>query len=226
MVTLVVDPTRFGGVGLEVMGDDYRHLFRSLRLRVGDRLRVVDGFGSARFSRVEAVDRRRAELSLAGPAPAGEPARRVEVAVAAIRPERAGWAVEKVTEVGAAAIHWFGCERAPRRYGAGQLERFRRIATSAVSQSGRSLVPPVDTLAWRQLLELASELDTALLDPAAAATLAGAGRQLVVVGPEGGLTDDETRALTGLGAIRYKVGETTLRTETAAVVACALSLCQ
>jgi RsmE family RNA methyltransferase len=156
MVTLVVTPEELLGDQVRVEGEAYRHLFRSLRLRLGDRLRVVDGHGAARFARVAGVDRRSATLALEDPAPTGEPSARVELALAAVRPERASWAVEKATEIGVRAIHWFGCERSPRRYGAGQLERFRRVATSAVEQCRRSWVPPVDTLSWEELVALSA----------------------------------------------------------------------
>jgi 16S rRNA (uracil1498-N3)-methyltransferase len=225
MVTLVVAAQSFGGERIAVEGDDYRHLFRALRLRAGDRLRVVDGRGGARFAVVEAIDRRRGLLLLEGPAPSGEPERRVELAVATIRPERAAWAVEKATEVGVVAVHWFGCERAPRRYGEGQLERLRRVAVSAVGQCGRSVVPSVEELPWSALLELASSRAATVLDPTGErAAPAGGGAVLLIVGPEGGLTPDEMAALAERGAARWRLGDTILRTETAAVVAASLAL--
>lgn len=226
MVTLVVAAGALGGERIEIEGDDHRHLFRALRLAVGDRLRVVDGRGVARFGRVETVERRRAEVVLEGPAPAGEPQRRVELAIAAIRPERAAWAVEKATEVGVVAIHWFGSERAPRRYGERQLERFRRVAVSAVSQCARSVVPAVGTLSWEALLELAGSLPSTVLDPAGdRRSPAGAEPRLLIVGPEGGLTSAEAEALDARGADRWGLGPTILRAETAAIVGSALALC-
>ncbi|HVS14670.1 MAG TPA: RsmE family RNA methyltransferase [Thermoanaerobaculia bacterium] len=228
MVTLVIGPDRLGGDRTTVEGDAYRHLFRSLRLRRDDRLRVVDGRGAARFARVAEVDRRSATLALEGAAPDGEPSRRVELAIAAVRPERAGWAVEKSTEIGVRAIHWFGCERSPRRYGTGQLERFRRVAVAAVEQSGRSWVPTIDALSWAELLALAGARETLLLDPRGGELPAAGGERggLLVVGPEGGLTACEIGGLEDVGAVRWRLGPTILRTETAATVASGLLLCR
>lgn len=226
MVTLVVSPSALHGDRVEVEGDEYRHLFRALRLGPGDALRVVDGRGGARFGRVDAIERRRAWVCLDSPAPSNEPARRVELAIATIRPERAAWAVEKATEVGAVAVHWFGCERAPRRYGEGQLERLRRVAVAAVGQCGRSVVPEVGTLTWEALLARVSSRSTVVLDPGGEPpAVAGGDPGLLIVGPEGGLCAAELDALVAAGAVRRRLGTAILRTETAAVLACGIAVC-
>lgn len=231
--TLILDPERFAGDQAAVEGDAYRHLFRARRLAVGDRLRVVDGAGSARSAVVAAVDRRSARLRLLEPAPAGEPPYRLELLVATPRKERASWLVEKVTELGAAAVRLVASERSPRSLGRSSRERLLRVAAAAVEQCGRSRVPEVTGVhAWgevpgllaglpeRWFLHTAPEAggDTGGdLRPAAAA---GA----VLVGPEGGWTATEVEALRGLGCRPVHLGERVLRVETAAVAAAAMVL--
>jgi 16S rRNA (uracil1498-N3)-methyltransferase len=144
VITLLIDPGRFSGAGeLPVEGDAYRHLFRARRLAVGDRLRLVDGAGRARWGEVLRVGRAAAAVALREPAPANEPHRHVELFVPTLRPERAAWLVEKATELGATAVHFLNTERAPRDFGDGTLARLRRVAAAAVEQCHRSLCPAI-----------------------------------------------------------------------------------
>ncbi len=159
VITLVVEPQRFasgdaddggrpaaGAAGdrrdaaaqppppqplLTVEGDTYRHLFRARRVGVGERLRVVDGEGRARWGEVIQVGRNAALVELAEPAAPNEPRLRLEVLVATLRPERASWLVEKATEIGAGAVRFLNTERGPRSFGAGTAERLRRVAIAA-----------------------------------------------------------------------------------------------
>ena len=72
---LLVTPAELAGERVVVEGEPYRHLFRARRLATDARLRLVDGEGRARWAEVAAIDRRRAELRLLGPAPTHDPAR-------------------------------------------------------------------------------------------------------------------------------------------------------
>jgi 16S rRNA (uracil1498-N3)-methyltransferase len=226
VTTLLVSPELFAGAELRVEGDPYRHLFRARRLAAGERLRVVDGRGRARWAEVARVDRGAAALALGDPAPANEPAFRLELLVAVFRPERAAWLVEKATEVGVAAVRFLHTERAPRTFGAGTFERLRRVAAAAVEQCGRSLLPEVTGVhAWSELERLAAALpDRRMLDTAAEASAwrapSAAGGALLV-GPEGGWTEAERAAARALAFTPTALGPRTLRTETAALVGAA-----
>src|SRR4029078_7046663 len=85
------------------------------------RLRLVDGLGHARWAEVATVARHRAELRVLGEAPSNDPSRLVELLVAAPRPERAAWLVEKATELGVTAVRFLASERAGRGVGAQSL---------------------------------------------------------------------------------------------------------
>lgn len=228
MITHLVSSAEFGDREAVVTGDAYRHLFRARRLAVGDRLRVVDGQGGARWASVARVDRRSATLALAGTAPANEPSYQLDLLVAPVRTERASWLVEKATELGVAAIRFLATERAPRRYGDGTLERFGRVARAAVEQCHRAVVPRISGIHdWDELDGLLhGRAGRFFLDPESkggsrpvSAGLAG----VVVIGPEGGFAPDEQKTLARL-AEGVGLGARTLRTETAALVAATLML--
>jgi 16S rRNA (uracil1498-N3)-methyltransferase len=229
VTTLLVTPERFAAERLSVEGDSYRHLVKARRLESGDRLRVVDGGGRARWAYLEGVGRRSAELVLGDPAPANEPRARVELWAAPPRAPRASWMVEKLTELGVSAVRFFRTERAPRSYGDGTLERMVRVAGSAVEQSGRSRLPEVTGVhGWAEALELLAGADRRWLlqpgaEPVRPAAAEGA-TTVVLVGPEGGFTEAESTALEALPASSVGLGPTILRVETAAIVAVARAL--
>lgn len=245
MITLVVEPPRFAaGDGdehgqpaaqpqplLTVEGDAYRHLFRARRIGVGERLRVVDGEGRARWGEVIQVGRSSALVELAEPAAPNEPRLHLEVLVATLRPERASWLVEKATELGAGAIRFLNTERGPRSFGPGTADRLRRVAIAAVEQCHRARCPEVTgphpfaeiaTLAsaagHRWLLDPAGETD-AFASPAPPAIM-----ESLLAGPEGGWSPAELETLDAAGWKRISLGPRTLRIETAVLAGAALLL--
>jgi 16S rRNA (uracil1498-N3)-methyltransferase len=231
LTTLILGPEAFASDEARVEGDAYRHLFRARRLAVGDRLRVVDGVGGARWAEVAAVERRSARLRLLELAPSGEPDYRLRLLVATPKPERASWLVEKATELGVAGVHFLASERSPRSLGGGSLARQLRVAAAAVEQCGRSRVPEVSGVhRWAEVPTLLDGVpDRWFLHPEPAAGdddpwrrggVAGA----VLIGPEGGWSEGEAAELRALGCRPVRLGERVLRVETAAVVAAAAVL--
>ena len=234
--TLLVSPADLAAAEVTVEGDAYRHLFRARRLAAGDRLRLADGAGAARWAEVAAVDRRSARMVPGEPAPAPEPALRVHLLVAAPKKERAAWLVEKATELGVAAVRLIETGRTPREFGDGTLRRLERIAAAAFEQCGRGRLPELSgTHAWE---DVAALLDRSApeaarwvldLDPDAAPARdlvdgTADGAAALLVGPEGGWSDDERRDLAAWGCRPVRLGPTVLRVETAALAGAALLL--
>ncbi|MDH3255060.1 MAG: 16S rRNA (uracil(1498)-N(3))-methyltransferase [Acidobacteriota bacterium] len=230
MTTVIVTPEQWKRQTLELTAESYHHLFRVRRLRVGDRLRIVDGRGRARTAKVEQIERHVARLALGDTQRANEPGTRVELLVAAPRPQRAGWLVEKATEVGVGAVRFFNSARSPRRYGASTLERLTRMARSAVEQCERALVPEVTAVhEWREIAELLGRLgECRVLDQAATTTSMALPSDVtsvgILVGPEGGWESAELQTLETLACRAVSLGERVLRVETAALVAAAAVL--
>ena len=247
MITLVVEPERFAsGDGderghaaaqppalLTVEGDAYRHLFRARRIGVGERLRVVDGEGRARWGEVIQVGRSAAMVELAEPAAPNEPRLHLEVLVATLRPEPAAWLVEKATELGAAAIRFLNTERGPRSFGAGTADRLRRVAVAAVEQCHRARCPEVTgPHPFAEVTTLASAADHRwLLDPAATSIPPSSPlsphespKESLLVGPEGGWSPAELETLDAEGWNRISLGPRILRIETAVLAGAALLL--
>ncbi len=153
----------------------------------------------------------------------GEPAARWTVALAAAEPARVEWAVEKGTECGAAGFLLWIASRSQKAFVTsleGRLPRLRKVALEAAKQCGRSVVPGVDgPVAFRDLVARRPSF-TAVPGTPAWAPARGSGAQaggLIVIGPEGGLADEERTALEAAGSISFGLGPRVLRMETAVV---------
>lgn len=226
--TLLTDPDLFDAADLKVDGEPYKHLFRARRLAVGDRLRVVDGQGRARWAEVARVDRAAASLTLGEAAPVNEPVFHLDLLVPTIRPERASWMVEKATEVGVHAIHFLHTERAPRHFGEGTLDRLRRVAAAALEQCHGAHLPEITgPHDWRGLSGLTRTTEARwVLDTETEGGGWGEGAQsgALLIGPEGGWTPEERGELRATGWRAVGLGPRVLRAETAAVVGAAAVL--
>ena len=223
MITLLVSAEEFAQEKLQVGGERYRHLFRARRATVGDRVRLVDGGGHARWSSVLSVDRSAATLAAGDPAATNEPPLYLELFSALPKPDRAAWLVEKVTEVGVSAVRFMRSERAPRELTSAALARLSRVAAAAVEQSHRARLPELSgPHAWTDLPSLLAGSEVRyVLDPAAPTGQPPPGsisRAALVVGPEGGWPPAERESLTRLGCLPLRLGARVLRIETAAVV--------
>lgn len=230
MTTTLHLPSFFSNDVAVVEDEAHHHLFKVKRLQVGERLRVVDGKGHARWAEITGIDKRSARLALGAPAPANEPALAVEIFVAVPKPDRAAWLVEKATEIGVVAIQFVSTDREARSLEAPQLARLRRIAVSAVEQCGRSVLPEIasagnvrDALARTR----AQGVPNFVLDPAGApvrAIATSGGRLGLFVGPEGGWSPEERAVFDREESAPWSLGDRILRIETAAVLAAGVIL--
>ncbi len=198
----------------QLSADDDHHLRRVLRIRSSDVVTVADGAGRWVTARLEADG-----LHLESD-PVVEPAPRPAAVVSAIpKGDRAEWMVQKLTEIGATSIGFIDCARSVVHWdaerGHRQVERLRRIAREAAMQSRRLWLPEIhDVVPFAAVA--ARNGSCAIADPDGADL--GAGVDTVLVGPEGGFTDDEL----ALVARRVSLSTNVLRVETAALVAVVL----
>jgi len=218
------------------------HAVRVLRLRDGDAVVLFDGQGGEYpailrlegrdvWAETAAHDPREAELAgtitLVQGLPSGD---------------KMDWIIEKAVELGASRVVPIAAQRSVLQLTgerqARRLTHWRRVATAASEQCGRNRILQVDApLTLRQWLATAGAAPGLLCHPGAAhdlrgalaarATAPGPARELrLLVGPEGGWTDDELAAAVAHGAQAIRLGSRVLRTETAglALIAAASAL--
>jgi 16S rRNA (uracil1498-N3)-methyltransferase len=207
---------------LRITGDELRHL-RTLRLRPGAHLRVLDDTGAEHDVVLERLEARVAEARIvATTRPERESSLDLTLAPALLKGPKMDLVVEKATELGVRRIVPLVTQRSVGR--GEHLGRWRRIALAATKQSGRVRLPEIeapvaldDLLArpWPGLRLVPWEDETThrFADlPAEAPSV------VVVVGPEGGLEADEVARARVHGFTPVSLGPRILRAETAAIV--------
>lgn len=230
-----IDPPVDGVAALPA--DEAKHAARVLRLGPGDAVCAMDGDGGRWDAVIETVDGG-VTVRLTNPLPANEPEVRLTVYQGVPKAEKLDFIAQKLTELGAAALVPVKMDRCVVRLdekdGKKRRERLQRIADEAAKQCRRGraaqIAPP---LSWRQAMQRMASHDLVLVpwEDAEGRRMADAWRDRpdardigVVIGPEGGMSADEVRALNGLGALSVTLGPRILRTETASVVSAALTM--
>ncbi len=221
--------------GLVMEGPLASHIARSLRMRSGDRIVVVDDSRREHGVRLRAVTPERVEGEITWTRPAtGEPRLQVTV-VQALARERMEDCIDLLVEVGAAEIRPVITERVVSRpdtdRAVHRVHRWQAVATEAAQLAGRGMIPRVH--APVALPDALAALDTSCR--VVACTFDGdrsltdidvdSSRPLALcVGPEGGLGSRDLDTLRRAGAETAHLGARILRTRYAAAVACALLL--
>ncbi len=217
------------GESLALTGDEGRHAARVRRIGVGESLVVGDGRGSLADCVVSAVTGDGLDLHVVARRVVPAPDPRLVVVQALPKGDRAELAVETMTELGVDAIIPWAASRSVAQWhgtrGDKALDKWRRTAREAAKQSRRAWVPDVHPLAGTRDLRPTLVLHEAATTPLAGVELPANGEIVIVVGPEGGIADDELDAFASAGATAVRLGEPVLRTSTAgAAVLAALSI--
>ena len=221
------------GETVVVEGDEARHAVVVRRIRVGEQVVLVDGSGTSATCVVTETSKSSLVATVSSVTLAPAPTPSVTVVQAIPKGDRAELAVEVLTEIGVdtivpwAASRCVGVWRGDRATKA--LAKWRATAREAGKQSRRSWLPEVtEPASTSRVAELVTAADLAVvLHESASSSLAslsleGVSSVVVVVGPEGGITDEELEAF-GSGHV-VRMGEPVLRTSTAGVAAVAALL--
>lgn len=212
-------------------GPEGRHAAAVRRLRAGEELLVSDGRGGVARCAVRAAARDSLDLEVVERRFEPAPAPRVVVVQALVKGDRGELAVELATEAGADAVVPWRAHRCVAKWEAGPrgdkaLAKWRATAREAAKQSRRAWVPRVaEPIGTAELVDLVGRSAAALVLEADRSTplpevdLPADGDVLLVVGPEGGITEAEIDALTSAGGRAVRLGPTVLRASTAAAVA-------
>lgn len=229
------------GATVVLDGPEGRHAGSALRLRPGEPIRVGDGRGAVADCVVTTTSPGVVEAEVGTRMDVPRPVPEVTVVQALPKSERSELAVELATEAGADRIVPWQAERCVSRWAGAKVGKGRtkwaNAARAAAKQSRRAHEPEIGELldsaalarlvaeeaaAGTRVLILHEEGAVPFADAVTAPTPGVHGRPvnvLVVVGPEGGVSDAELEALTGAGARPVVLGPEVLRTSTAAAVA-------
>ena len=215
-------------LGLHDLPEAQAHyLSRVLRLNVGAKVQLFDGSGKEYRGELSSVTKKTVQVNVQECLDGlPESSLHIHLGQGLSRGERMDWAIQKATELGVAEITPLFTERCEVRLNderaQKRLEHWQHIAISACEQCGRSKVPvihpPQSLKDWQTRVEadlklLLHPVAQPLTEHATPSTLA------FLIGPEGGLTEDEVTQASQFGFQPARLGPRVLRTETAPVVA-------
>lgn len=229
----LVESSTHAAVGdlVSLTGAEAKHAAVVRRLRVGEAVTVGDGAGVWLEGVAEEVSPTRVEVRIAERTEHPAPVPRIVLVQALAKGDRDELAVQAACELGVDEIVPWQASRSVSRWEGPKAvkgrERWATIVREAAKQAHRSWVPVVSApVSTAELAARTAAQRVLLLDPSASTRLSeleADDRDIVlVVGPEGGISDDELVRLSDAGAERVLLGSTVLRTSTAGPAAIAV----
>lgn len=216
----------------EISGDEAKHLTRVLRVEAGQRYEISDN-RTVYLAEIETARKEQVRFRTLEKLPAIEPPVRMILCAALIKFDHFEWMIEKATELGVAEIVpvvTVRTERGLDKAAHKRLERWRRIGVEASQQSRRAHLPEIaGPASWAAALATEAKYRYALdesgsrpLLTALPSARSAADTVALLVGPEGGWTDEERAGFLAAGWVAASLGSSILRAETAALAALAI----
>jgi 16S rRNA (uracil1498-N3)-methyltransferase len=207
--------------------EESKHCVRVLRLQTGDKIQLIDGKGSFYTAAITDAHPKRTQLQIVSVQ--NDFHKRNHYLHIAIAPtkniERLEWFLEKATEIGIDEISLIICQRSERKEA--KAERLNKIITSAIKQSIKAWHPVLnEPVAFNKLIStpFTGQKFIAHCEPGDRFTLKDElrpfGKYLILIGPEGDFTPKEIDDALNNDFKAITLGESRLRTETAALEAC------
>jgi 16S rRNA (uracil1498-N3)-methyltransferase len=234
-----VTPSSFEGEQVRLSREQAHQIYQVLRLGAGDTIVVLDDRGMEYDVTLTTVGSKEAVGRVIGSRQAaGEPKAQLTLFQSLLIREKFEWVLQKGTEIGVAqfvpVLTGRGLVRT-KQIEDNKLDRWHRIVTEAAEQSHRGRIPRIEPIVpfdeaftrfigFARLLIAAPGAETMSLREALHGVAGSDASIALMIGPEGGFTEEEVALAREKGAIAVGLGPRILRTETAAVVACALVL--
>ncbi len=214
-----------------IEGDDARHISRSLRMRVGEKLTVCDTAGHDYLCEIKDIDELEVKLNILEETQnLTEPSVKVTLFQCMPKGDKLDTVVQKAVELGVneiiPVISEHCVSRPDSKAAKKKQERLQRISDEAAKQSGRGILPKVgETISFNACCERLKDFDKSIIfyelggDPLKNIVNDKSGSIAIVIGPEGGFSKEEVEKAIKVGAIAATLGARILRTETAPLAA-------
>jgi 16S rRNA (uracil1498-N3)-methyltransferase len=221
---------------LESMADEFalnesssRHIVQVLRMQPGDELRLTDGKGLSVLASIREANKKKCAVRIIEKQKQEAPLRSVQIAISLLKnTSRFEWFLEKATELGVSEIIPLKCSRTEKQQF--RMDRMQGILESALIQSQQVWMPVITEarsfMPWVGKAQAAQKF-IAHCEPGEKQMLGkmintGFSSQLILIGPEGDFTEEEINFALENHFLPVTVGDTRLRSETAAVAAAVL----
>jgi 16S rRNA (uracil1498-N3)-methyltransferase len=231
-----VHPNDIHGDEIRFREDEAKHLTMVMRKKKNEWIWAVDGKGNAYEIELIQIGRKEALGKVINTRRRlGEPITEVTLAQSILKGDHFDDLVEKVTEIGVKRVIPMITEKTIPSAGPQKLARWRRIAIAAMKQSGRSVLPEIaHPMYFHQILETKTQYQYTCIAYQGKNNIqprlpdnfnkTGVKKLLLMVGPEGGFTEEEIETAQQQGIQQVSLGPRRLRSETAGIVLTTLAL--
>ena len=210
MLTLFLVDKLESSQSIEVAGDEAHHAIKVLRIKLGEEILVSDGAGNWVRAVVENIEKKTFTAKVLERGFQEEKSPRLIVVQGLPKSDRVKDAIEILVESGVDLIIPWQADRSISKWQKDSLGKWQSAAVAATKQSRRFRKPEIiDGLSLSELLEIESENSAVLVMHESATTklsevvtskFAGMNEIIIVIGPEGGISDSELAVLEGAGA--------------------------
>lgn len=213
---------------IQLSEQSVHHAMNVLRMRVGDKLNIVNGKGLLAKCKLSSIQKRDCVIEVLEIHQQEVPVSNLHIAIAFTKnPARIEWFLEKACEIGIHTITPLLCSRSEKTHF--KKERFEKILVSAMLQSKQSFLPMLhEPMKLQEVLQLPADIRCIAhceLGQERIALMACIENQkeiLILIGPEGDFTSEEIHLCLQQNCKAVTLGNTRLRTETAGLFACCI----
>ena len=207
------------------------HAKKVLRLKPGEVVELLDGQGGLFRGLVSSLENQSVSIKILNSINQSTSPVELSLAASVIKPERMEWMLEKSCELGVKEFIPILTQRVVIHLSAerwkSKVQRWRRIAVESCKQCGQSLTPAIHEPAdYSNLIKDFKKFDLVLIPTLnqksrflkeALESKKNAGKVLILIGPEGDFTGEESKEAIKAGAIPVSLGDLVMRAETAAI---------
>ncbi len=207
-----------------------KHVVQVLRMQMGEQLNLTDGKGSLLTVAITDAHKKHCVVKVQATSYKPQAVRKTTIAVSLVKnASRFEWFLEKATEIGVTEIIPLLCERTERQHF--RYDRMKGILVSAMLQSQQTWLPALHEpvkfenlkmMQFENALKLIAHCEETEKNPFSNFQINQFENSIILIGPEGDFTTTEINIAIAEGYKPVMLGETRLRTETAAVVAATL----
>jgi 16S rRNA (uracil1498-N3)-methyltransferase len=220
-----VAPEEIDNAEISLTGTQAHHAISVLRVQRNESIRLADGLGTWVEGVITELGREKLTVQVRTRGADRIPATSIAVAQAVLKGDNQKAALDQLVQAGAEEIiPW----QAQRSVGAlDKSAKWREVILAAARQSRRARIPQLAAMTdISGVIARASQFDavvalheSAYLSLTGIASLFGASNLLVIVGPEGGLSEDELNEFTQAGIPSAKLGDPVIRADLAGAIA-------
>lgn len=213
--------------------ENSKHIVQVLRMAEGRQINITDGLGTICTAEIVEAHKKKCTVKIIDTLKQIAPAKKVCIAISPVKnSSRFEWFLEKATEIGVTEIVPLICERTEKQYL--KYDRLRGILISAMLQSQQSWLPVLhEPIKFEKFVEenksnhkfiahCEEQNKTSLKEITGQLSNEIITQSLILIGPEGDFSKEEIAIALQNNFIPISLGQTRLRTETAAMVAATL----